>query len=271
KDCYPCCGDGSCRGDETCDTCPQDCCPNPNPDDPCKNVKCPSDGYIGNPYCKNGDLYQIYRDYYCENGECKYTDTEIKIKDCEEGCSNEGCIVNPIDNDPDQDGVPNDGTDWCPEIKGHPLNHGCPRCPEVPENYGYDDCKWYEYLIRGEEGHLSYLEVEIKAETEYKEELKDFKRKYYDIATAHEGAALILGFLEIPVAIEYSLIGLGIAYINEKCIDKDIDKAEDLIDELKEKWWGMFDYANTLRVQANSCAFCDFEIKRPPEKLPWEE
>ncbi len=143
--------------------------------------------------------------------------------------------MNPIDNDPDQDGVPNDGTDWCPEIKGHPLNHGCPRCPEVPENYGYDDCKWYEYLIRGEEGHLSYLEVEIKAETEYKEELKDFKRKYYDIATAHEGAALILGFLEIPVAIEYSLIGLGIAYINEKCIDKDIDKAEDLIDELKEK------------------------------------
>ena len=120
KDCYPCCGDGSCRGDETCDTCPQDCCPNPNPDDPCKNVKCPSDGYIGNPYCKNGDLYQIYRDYYCENGECKYTDTEKKIKDCEEGCNN-GCVVEPPPSTPppkdsDGDGVP-DYRDNCPTIK----------------------------------------------------------------------------------------------------------------------------------------------------------
>ena len=120
KDCYPCCGDGSCRGDETCDTCPQDCCPNPDPDDPCKNVKCPSDGYIGDPYCKNGDLYQIYRDYYCENGECKYTDTEKKIKDCEEGCNN-GCVVEPPPSTPppkdsDGDGVP-DYRDNCPTIK----------------------------------------------------------------------------------------------------------------------------------------------------------
>ncbi len=143
KDCYPCCGDGSCRGNETCDTCPQDCCPNPNPDDPCKNVKCPSDGYIGNPYCKNGDLYQIYRDYYCENGECKYTDTEIKIKDCEGGCSNGGCIVNPCGEDKDGDGI-GDNCDNCPGVRNPDqrdtdldgLGDTCDTCPTLNGSTG---------------------------------------------------------------------------------------------------------------------------------------
>ena len=67
--------------------------------DPCKNMNCDQyDGYVGEKYCKNGDVYQKYRDYYCENGECKYREEERKIEDCKEGCENGGCIVDPCKN-----------------------------------------------------------------------------------------------------------------------------------------------------------------------------
>jgi len=60
--------------------------------DPCKNKNCDQyDGYVGEKYCKNGDVYRKYRDYYCENGECKYWEEERKIEDCDYGCENGGC------------------------------------------------------------------------------------------------------------------------------------------------------------------------------------
>ncbi|OQX56632.1 MAG: hypothetical protein B5M53_00390 [Candidatus Cloacimonas sp. 4484_209] len=49
------------------------------------------DDYVGEKYCKNGDVYRKYRDYYCENGECKYKEEERKIEDCEYGCEDGGC------------------------------------------------------------------------------------------------------------------------------------------------------------------------------------
>ncbi|HDN81203.1 MAG TPA: PEGA domain-containing protein, partial [Methanomicrobia archaeon] len=53
------------------------------------------DGYVGDYYCKNGDVYRKYRDYYCENGECRYREEEKKIKDCDYGCEDGGCVPSP--------------------------------------------------------------------------------------------------------------------------------------------------------------------------------
>ena len=67
--------------------------------DPCKNKNCDQyDGYIGDYYCKNGDVYRKYRDYYCEDGKCKYREEERKIEDCEYGCEDGGCIIDPCKN-----------------------------------------------------------------------------------------------------------------------------------------------------------------------------
>ncbi|HEC87168.1 MAG TPA: hypothetical protein ENI49_04800, partial [Thermoplasmatales archaeon] len=64
--------------------------------DPCKNKNCDQyDGFVGEKYCKNGDVYQKYRDYYCEDGECKYSEEERKIKDCDYGCESGGCKPKP--------------------------------------------------------------------------------------------------------------------------------------------------------------------------------
>jgi len=81
--------------------------------DPCEGVNCDQyDGYVGDYYCKNGDLYRKYRDYYCEDGKCKYIEEERKIEDCEYGCENGGCIVDPCAHDSDNDSVP-DCKDQC--------------------------------------------------------------------------------------------------------------------------------------------------------------
>ncbi|RLF98005.1 hypothetical protein DRN58_07780, partial [Thermococci archaeon] len=64
--------------------------------DPCEGMNCDQyDGYVGEKYCKNGNVYQKYRDYYCEDGECKYSEEERKREDCEYGCEDGGCIVDP--------------------------------------------------------------------------------------------------------------------------------------------------------------------------------
>jgi len=118
----PFCGNGDCEPEygETCSSCPGDCggCnpdPTPPPGDPCEGVTCPGDGYVGEKYCKNGDVYQKYRDYYCENGECKYTEVEKKRKDCEVGCNNGGCVVGPCGEDRDGDDV-GENCDNCPGV-----------------------------------------------------------------------------------------------------------------------------------------------------------
>jgi len=162
------CGEGDCASDESCETCPDDCggCnpdPTPPPGDPCEGVTCPPDGYVGEPYCKNGDVYQKYRNYYCENGEYKYSETEIEIDDCGgAGCENGGCIVDPCGEDKDGDGVgwrcdicpghddkkdgDNDGVpDGCDICSGHDdkkdydtdgVPDGCDECPELDGSSG---------------------------------------------------------------------------------------------------------------------------------------
>ena len=72
------CEDSECRDDPGCDL--------------CKGIDCPDDTFVGEEYCKNGDVYQTYREYYCENGRCEYREKEKKVRDCEAGCENGECI-----------------------------------------------------------------------------------------------------------------------------------------------------------------------------------
>jgi hypothetical protein len=52
---------------------------------------CTLDGYYGDSYCKNDDVYRAYRDYYCKNNECVYDEEERKVEDCKY-CENGQCI-----------------------------------------------------------------------------------------------------------------------------------------------------------------------------------
>jgi hypothetical protein len=49
------------------------------------------DGYYGDRYCKYGDVYRIYRNYYCENNECVYEEEERIMDECEY-CEEGQCI-----------------------------------------------------------------------------------------------------------------------------------------------------------------------------------
>jgi len=44
---------------------------------------CPADGWTGSTYCQNNDVWQLWRDYYCNaNGDCSYTDSGGAKQDC---------------------------------------------------------------------------------------------------------------------------------------------------------------------------------------------
>ncbi|MEM7815932.1 MAG: hypothetical protein QXN71_02320 [Candidatus Aenigmatarchaeota archaeon] len=65
---------------------------------------CGTDGYIGNNYCLNGDVYRNYVDYYCANGACGSNITQILQQDCLYGCINGTCSLPPSDSCSDSDG-----------------------------------------------------------------------------------------------------------------------------------------------------------------------
>lgn len=72
---------------------------------------CPEDSYKDDLYCKNGNIYDDYIDYSCENpGQnnsfCSSKTISKLIKECEYGCSNGKCLKNVIDyefNDSEQE------------------------------------------------------------------------------------------------------------------------------------------------------------------------
>ncbi|MBI5347364.1 MAG: hypothetical protein HZB66_02030 [Candidatus Aenigmarchaeota archaeon] len=57
-------------------------------------VNCDSmDGEYGQRFCKYGDIYVEYRNYYyTDRWECRYTSYEKKVQTCPSGCSNDKCI-----------------------------------------------------------------------------------------------------------------------------------------------------------------------------------
>ena len=52
------------------------------------------DGFVGDVYCSGGNVYQVYRDYYCsEQQGCLYKDTEKLKQTCTAGCLNGQCLT----------------------------------------------------------------------------------------------------------------------------------------------------------------------------------
>jgi len=64
----------------------------------CKSdADCGSDGFLGNGYCSEGNLWDYYRDYSCINAgrmdaSCTYTDSQKEKEVCSDSCSNGACI-----------------------------------------------------------------------------------------------------------------------------------------------------------------------------------
>ncbi|MGC9309589.1 MAG: hypothetical protein ACP5D2_02740 [Candidatus Nanoarchaeia archaeon] len=56
-----------------------------------KDSDCPSDGYVGSKRCSGDNVVQDYRDYYCSNYDCKYSETTKTIETCQYFCENGVC------------------------------------------------------------------------------------------------------------------------------------------------------------------------------------
>src|SRR3989338_8237239 len=73
------------------------------------NPDCGTNDYTGEKFCKDGDLYQHYKEYMCLNAgninsSCN-SDVKVKlVNDCPNGCFNGQCITEICD-----DGIDNDG------------------------------------------------------------------------------------------------------------------------------------------------------------------
>jgi hypothetical protein len=50
------------------------------------------DGDVGGRFCKAGDVYISYKDYYCSYGECKYVESDRKVQDCPGTCYAGECV-----------------------------------------------------------------------------------------------------------------------------------------------------------------------------------
>jgi len=57
-----------------------------------ENSDCGTNEYIGNKYCKDGNVFQKYRTYTCNNFNCDYSDNEQLISTCSAGCLNGVCL-----------------------------------------------------------------------------------------------------------------------------------------------------------------------------------
>ncbi len=63
-----------------------------NTDTSKKKQECGNDEDTGNPYCKNGNVYQKYIDRGCSNAACfALADSEKLVKTCLQGCANGKC------------------------------------------------------------------------------------------------------------------------------------------------------------------------------------
>jgi len=61
------------------------------------NSECGVNGFVGNMFCQDNDVYQDYRTYLCNNpgtglSNCGYEDVAQKVDECAYGCVNGECI-----------------------------------------------------------------------------------------------------------------------------------------------------------------------------------
>jgi hypothetical protein len=81
-DCEHGCSDGSCLTPEC-----------------ISHLDCGESGWIGEVYCKSGDVYREFQEFDCLSGECSDEIDERLVTDCEHGCSNGNCILSYCDDD----------------------------------------------------------------------------------------------------------------------------------------------------------------------------
>ncbi len=48
-------------------------------------------GYVNESYCKDGDVYRKYMEYYCVSDSCVYNEKETRVQDCKKLCRNAAC------------------------------------------------------------------------------------------------------------------------------------------------------------------------------------
>jgi len=81
----------------------------------CRQETCNSDcgsqsGFFGDRFCKYGDVYRQFRNYYCSGSSCQYTTEDRRVETCNGYCSNGQCDYNH-ENCDDKDGFY--GTEFC--------------------------------------------------------------------------------------------------------------------------------------------------------------
>ena len=137
----------------------------------------------------------------------------------------------PCGDDLDGEGV-GENCDECPGVKGKVEYNGC-RCPGVPDDYRWDDCKYYEGSINFQEQKIDELEwVEgyekdvLEKTEEYADTAGDCGRidAFFGLISAHTGAGPLI-------------FGIGAAgwFWVEDYIEGDAEDLEDLIDDIKDE------------------------------------
>ena len=142
----------------------------------------------------------------------------------------------PCGDDLDGDGV-GENCDECPGVKGKVEYNGC-RCPGVPDDYGYDDCMWWQgkyNFLKEKEQRLNKLKAHF--------ENVSFWTKVGGIAIVVIGGLTFIGGTTAGFGI--MLIGVGIEVIHFNA-DYVISKISDTISECKEKRFNIALEASTL-------------------------
>ncbi|MBD3249142.1 hypothetical protein GF336_03795 [Candidatus Woesearchaeota archaeon] len=62
---------------------------------------CGDNSWISSQYCSDGDVYQLYRTWSCNSGNCDYTDVSKLKESCSDGCIGGSCVDETLTDLPD--------------------------------------------------------------------------------------------------------------------------------------------------------------------------
>lgn len=111
------CDNGYCEEDVTCYS----------------DIECGTDGWLGNPYCSGGDVWQYYREYDCHypgtgDSYCTYSQDTEKKQDCVGGTCEDGQCVGDVYCEAQYPDYPYYCNDYCVSCGDNDLFNVC--CPD---------------------------------------------------------------------------------------------------------------------------------------------